>query len=77
MDVFQKDGFKIDTKTIQELASKTNYNLYFLHQEITKIKLCQTNDKNITWQMVQKINAFKKNDNIFGLINLFFKTKLY
>ncbi|WP_341833624.1 DNA polymerase III delta subunit [Candidatus Phytoplasma asteris] len=73
MDVFQKDGFKIDTKTIQELASKTNYNLYFLHQEITKIKLCQTNDKNITWQMVQKINAFKKNDNIFGLINLFLK----
>ncbi|WP_024563381.1 DNA polymerase III subunit delta [Candidatus Phytoplasma tritici] len=73
IDVFQKDGFKIDTKAIQELVSKTNHNLYLLHQEITKIKLCQSNDKNITWQLVQKINSFNKNDNIFGLINLFLK----
>lgn len=73
MDIFQKDGFKIDNKTIQELLNKTNYNLYFLHQEITKIKLCQSNDKNITWQLVQKINNFKENKNIFGLINLFLK----
>ncbi|GLH60654.1 DNA polymerase III subunit delta [Paulownia witches'-broom phytoplasma] len=73
MEVFQKDGFQIDTKAIQELVSKTNYNLYLLHQEITKIKLFQSNDKNITWQLVQKINAFKENDNIFGLINLFLK----
>jgi DNA polymerase-3 subunit delta len=73
MDVFQKDGFKIDTKAIKELINKTNYNLYFLHQEITKIKLCKYNDKNITWQLVNKINVFKENENIFELIKLFLK----
>ncbi|WP_349402072.1 DNA polymerase III delta subunit [Candidatus Phytoplasma solani] len=68
---FEKEGFQIEKKAIWNLLKDTNYNLFFLSQEIKKLKLCQFENKNITYQLVEKLSIFKKKDNIFTLIDFF------
>ncbi|WP_373402720.1 DNA polymerase III subunit delta [Candidatus Phytoplasma solani] len=68
---FEKDGFQIEKKAILYLIKQTGYNLYFLEQEIQKLKLCQLEDKTITYQLVKKLSVFNKEDNIFTLIHFF------
>ncbi|CAM11480.1 DNA polymerase III, delta subunit [Candidatus Phytoplasma australiense] len=68
---FEKEGFQIEKKAIYHLLKETNYNLFFLHQEIKKLKLCQLEEKTITYPLVEKLNFFQTEDNLFHLINLF------
>ncbi|MBP5835990.1 DNA polymerase III subunit delta [Candidatus Phytoplasma meliae] len=70
-NIFEQDGFRIEAQGIQMLLQQTDYNLYFLDQEIKKLKLCQFDQKTITCQLVNQLTIFHKEAHIFKLINLF------
>ncbi|MBS2126126.1 DNA polymerase III subunit delta ['Fragaria x ananassa' phyllody phytoplasma] len=70
-NIFEQDGFRIEVQGIQMLLQQTDYDLYFLDQEIKKLKLCQFDQKIITCQLVNQLTIFHKESHVFKLINLF------
>lgn len=66
-NTFNKAGYKITFKALNDLISKTGNNLYLLNSECEKLMIYKLNDKNITEEDIEEMVDKYDFDNIFAL----------
>jgi DNA polymerase-3 subunit delta len=77
--IFTDDGYKIDSKSIEEIINRVGEDLFLLHQEIEKLKVYQIYDKVIEYKDVDLLVSRTLEDNIFAFSTAFLggDVKLY
>ena len=63
-------GYKIDRKNIDIILKRSLYNLSIITNELEKLFIYKSNDKNITKEDLDKVISSNINDNIFDLTNM-------
>ncbi|TVY12155.1 DNA polymerase III subunit delta [Candidatus Phytoplasma pini] len=77
LKIFEKDNFHINHNIINKLIEQTNGDLYLLHEEIKKIKLYFLKNKKIENEKIIEQIIYKKERNIFKIINSIINSENY
>ncbi len=69
-EYIKENGYKIDRKNIEIILKRSLYNLSIITNELNKLFIYKGEDKNITYEDIDKVISSNINDNIFDLTNM-------